>query len=142
MELRKPGTVRSPAFFYGLAPWRPAWGSRGSTERAAAFKVARFINTVAFSRRCIPLRCVARRLNTTTGFALLAPCGPGASTASVRHRIYEPGYEAAGCRFESCREHHCSGFLAQSAGHLTFNQEIPGSSPGEPTMIRSTIDGV
>ena len=27
-----------------------------------------------------------------TVFALLAPCGPGASTASVRHRIYESGH--------------------------------------------------
>ena len=56
-------------------------------------KVARFINTVTHrSRRCIPPRYVARRLNTTTVFALLAPCASGASTASVRHRIYEPNH--------------------------------------------------
>ena len=57
-------------------------------------KVARVINTVAFSRRCISTRYVARRLNTTTVFALLAPGGPGASTASVRHRIYESDHKA------------------------------------------------
>ena len=80
------GRIRSRFSYIGEAE------ARALADAVRRLLVARFINTVAFGRRCTPPRYVARRLNTTTVFALLAPCGPGASTASIRHHIYEPDH--------------------------------------------------
>ena len=55
-----------------------------------------FVNTVAFDCRFIPSRCVARRANSLGYYLLLAPFDPGASTISVRHRIYEQDHLAWG----------------------------------------------
>jgi len=51
--------------------------------------VAHFINTAAFERRCIRSCCVALLAPYSTVRLSRAPCRRGASTLSVRRRIYE-----------------------------------------------------